>query len=109
MLFHCVVEIKVLDVNHKVIGSWVQDHTVPMQFGGGEVVCWGVDWSVKCEFFSSHHESQSVRLFLLGTNASDDVEICDIGVLGEFVSMDKKTSVSSLYVPYSLENLSDFI
>ena len=90
MLHNCIVEVKVIDINHKVLGAWSQDHAVPMQFGGGEVGCWGGDWSVKCEFFSSHCESHYVRLFLLGPNVADDAAICKLGVLGDFVPVDEK-------------------
>ena len=99
MLHHFVVEVNFLDVEHKVLGSWGRDHNVPMQFGGGEIGCWGGDRSVKCEFVSSHCESHSVRIFILGLNVADDAAICDLGVLGDFVPVDEKTSVSSLYVP----------
>ena len=78
-----------------------------MQFGGGDIGCWGVYWSVKYEFISSHRESYSVHLFLQGPNVADDAAICDLGVLGDFVPVDEKTSVSSLYVPNSLEKLSN--
>ena len=50
-----------------------------------------------------------MRLFLLGTNVADDAAICDLGVLGDFVPMDKKTSVISLYVPDPLEKSSNII
>ena len=54
---------------------------------------------------SSHCKLHSVRLFLLGTDFMDDTVIYERGALGDFVPVDEKTSVSSLDVPYSLENV----
>ena len=48
-------------------------------------------------------------LFLLGTNVTDDAALCDLGNLGDFVPVDEKTSVSSMYVPKLLEKFSNFI
>ena len=48
-----------------------------------------------------------MSLFLLGTSVIDDIAICDLGALGNFVPLDEKTIVSSLDVPYSLENASN--
>ena len=90
MLCHCAAEVKVIDVNHEVLGAWGQDHAVTMQFGGGDIGCWGGDWSVKFDSFSYHIKLHYVRLFLLGTNVADDAEICDLGVLGDFVPLDEK-------------------
>ena len=39
----------------------------------------------------------------------DDAEICYFGVFGDFVPVDEKSSVSSLYVSDPLEKLSNFI
>ena len=50
-----------------------------------------------------------MSLFLLGPNVADDVAICDLGVLGDFVPVDEKSFVSSLYVPNPLEKPSNFI
>ena len=50
-----------------------------------------------------------MRIFLLGTNVTGDAEICDFGVLGDFVTLDEKEIVSYLYVTYPLENSSNFI
>ena len=50
-----------------------------------------------------------MRLFLLGKNVTDDTAICDLGSLGDFVPVNEKTSVSSLDVPYFLENPYDCI
>ena len=50
-----------------------------------------------------------MRLFLLGLNVADDAAICDLGVLGNFVLLDEKASVSSLYAPKLLENPSNLI
>ena len=109
MLHYYVVEVKFLDVDHKVIGAWGRDYAVPMQFLGVEIGCWDVDWFVKCESVSSRSKLHSVRLFLLGPNFADNATICDLGVLGDFVYMDERTSVSSLYVPKLLEKLFNFI
>ena len=109
MLCHYFVEVKVIDVYHEVPGSWGQDDVVPMQFLGGEVGCWGGDCSVKVEFVFSHSKSHYVRIFLLGPNVADDAAICDLVVLGDFVPVDEKSSVSSLYVPEPLEKSSNLI
>ena len=61
-----------------------------MQFGGGEVGCWGGDWSVKCDFFSSQCEPHSVYLFLMGQNVADNESTFDPGVLGYFVPVNEK-------------------
>ena len=45
----------------------------------------------------------------MGTNVADDTAICDLDVLVEFVRVDEKTSVSSLYVPEPLEKLFNLI
>ena len=50
-----------------------------------------------------------MNIFLLGPNAVDNAAICDIGVIGYFVPVDEKTSVSSLYLPDPLEKSSNFI
>ena len=109
MLCHCAAEVKVIDINHEVLGAWGQDHAVTMQFGGGDIGFWGGDWSVKCDFVSSHCESHYVRIFLLGPNVADDAEIFDLVILGDFVPVDEKTCVSSLYVPKSLGKSSNLI
>ena len=109
MIHHDVVKVKVLDVKHEVPGAWGQYDAVPMQFWGGEIGCWGGDWSIKGLSISSHSESHFVRLFLLGKNVTDDAAIYDLGVLGDFVPADEEASVSYLYVPDSLENSSNFI
>ena len=77
MLCHDVVKIKVPDVNQEVPGAWGRYDTVPMQFLGGDIGCWGGDWSVKGESVSSHSESHSVRFFLLGPYFADDAAICE--------------------------------
>ena len=61
------------------------------------------------EFVSYHSTLHSVRLFLLGPNVADGMAIYDLGVLGGSVPVDGKTSVSSLYVPEPLENLSNLV
>ena len=98
MLLYCIVEVNFLDVNHEVLGAWGWCHSVPIHFGGGEVGCWGGDWFLKCECFSSQCESRSVRLFLLGQNVADNAAIYDLYVLVEFLPVDGKTIVSSVYV-----------
>ena len=85
MIHHCLVEVKFINVNHEVLEAWGRDHAVPMHFGGGEVVCWSGDWSLKCEFVSSHCESHCARLFIMGPNVADDAAICEPGVLGDFL------------------------
>ena len=50
-----------------------------------------------------------MRLFLLGPNVIDDVEICDLGVMGDFVTVDEKASVNSLHLPEPLEKSSNII
>ena len=70
MLHHDVVKVKVLDVDHEVPGVWVQYDAVPMQFCGGDIGCWGGDWSIKGESISSHSESHSGCLFLLVPNVA---------------------------------------
>ena len=70
-----------------------------MQFGGCEFRCWGGDWSVKCGFVSSRFESHYVHIFILRPNVADNAKIFDLGLLGEFVPVDEKKSVSSMYVP----------
>ena len=109
MFHHYVVEVEFLDVDHKVIGDWGRDYAVPMQFLGVEIRYWDLEWFVKGESVSSHSKSQSVRLFLLGSNFADNEAICDLGVLGDFVHVDEKTSFSILYVPKLLEKLFNFI
>ena len=84
------VEVKVLDINHKVLGTWGQYDAVPMMFGSHEVGFWGGEWSVKCKFVSSHCESYYVCLFLMGPNVADNTDICDLGALGDFVPVDEK-------------------
>ena len=37
-------------------------------------------------------------LFFLGPNVTYDTDTCDLGALGDFVSVDEKVSVSSLDV-----------
>ena len=34
-----------------------------------------------------------MRIFILGLNVADDAEICDLGVLGDFVPVDEKQVV----------------
>ena len=109
MLRHYVVEVKFIDVDHEVLGAWGQDDAVPMQFWGGDTRFWGGDWYVKGDFVSLHSKSHSVSIFLLRPNVADDAEICDLGVLGDFLPVDEKTSVSSLYVPKPLESSLNFI
>ena len=46
-----------------------------------------------------------MRLFLLGTDFIYDTVICDLGALGDFVTVDEKRSVISLDVTYSLEKV----
>ena len=46
-----------------------------------------------------------MRLFLLGPDFIDDTVICDLGALGDFVTLDEKISVSSFDVTYSLEKV----
>ena len=99
MIRHCVVEVKVIDVDHVVLGAWGRYNAVPMQFIGCEVGCWGGQWSTKCEFVSFHCELHYVHIFLLGPNVADDASICDLSVLGDFVPADGKSIVSYLYVP----------
>ena len=65
-----------------------------MHFWGDKIGCWGGYWSVKGEYIFYHSELNYVRLFLLGKNVSDNVEICDFGVLGDFVPVDEEASVS---------------
>ena len=48
-----------------------------------------------------------MHIFLLRTDVVDNTSICDLGALGELVPVDEETSVSSLDVPYSLENASN--
>ena len=98
MLCRCIVELKVLDVEHKVLGTGGQHHAVPIKFGDCEVRCWGGDWSIKCECVSSHCELHYVNIFLLGLNVTYDAAICDLGVLGDFVPVDEKIIVIYLYV-----------
>ena len=45
----------------------------------------------------------------MGANVVDNASICDLGVLGYFVPVDKKNIFSSLYVPDPLEKSSNFI
>ena len=40
----------------------------------------------------------------MGPNFADDVEICDLGVLEDFVSVDEKASFKPMYVLDPLEN-----
>ena len=70
-----------------------------VNFGSCEDGCRGGDRSVKFKLLSSHRELHSVHLFLLGTNDTDNMDICDLGALGDFVPVEYKTSGSSLYVP----------
>ena len=72
-----------------------------MKFGSREVRCWGVYWSVKFNFVSSHCEPHYVRLFLLGPNAADNTDICDLGALGDFVPVDEKQVLVTFmsYIP----------
>ena len=107
MLF--VVEVKVLDIDQEILGAWGRYYAVPMQFEGDEIRFWGGDWSIKCEFVSSRSKLHSVCLFILRPNVADDAEICDLGVLGGFVPVDENASVSYLYVPDSLETLSNLV
>ena len=44
-----------------------------------------------------------MRLFLLGTDVTDDAPVCDLGALGDFVPVDGKKIVSSRGVPYASE------
>ena len=46
-----------------------------------------------------------MRLFLLGTDFIYDTVKCDLGALGDFVTLDEKTSFSSLDVSYSWEKV----
>ena len=80
-----------------------------MQFWGGQIGCWGVDWSVKGESISSHSEYHYLRIFLIRTNVADNAAICDFGVLVDLVPVDEEASVSPVYVPDPLEKSSDFI
>ena len=50
-----------------------------------------------------------MRLYLLGPDITDNDTVCDLGALGDFVPVEKKLSVSSLDVPYALENLADIV
>ena len=50
-----------------------------------------------------------MRIFLLGSNVADNAAICDFGVLGDFVPVDKEESVSYLYVTDPLEKSSNLI
>ena len=109
MIRHCVVEVKVIDVNHEVRRSWGLYDAGPMQFLGFDIGCWYGYWSVKGKSISSHSESNSVRLFILGPNAADDAAICELGVLGHFVPVYKKASTSSLYVSNPLGKPSNLI
>ena len=43
-----------------------------------------------------------MRLFILGTDFIDNTVICDLGALGDFVTVDEKRSVGSLDVTYYL-------
>ena len=99
----------ILDVNHKVLGAWVRYHDVPMQFVGGEFGCFGGYLSVRFEFVSSDFDLHYVSLFLLGPNVVDDAVICELGILGDFMPVYEKASVSSLYIPDTLKNSSNFI
>ena len=99
MFRHRVVEVEVIDVIHEVLGAWGRHETVPMKFGSHEGGCWGGDWYVKCDFSSTHCESHYVRLFLLGTNVAENTAICDLGTLGDFLTVDETKCVSYMYVP----------
>ena len=109
MLRHDVVKIKVIDVYYEVAGAWGQYDAVPMQFSVGAIGFWVGDWFVKGESIYFHSKSNSVHFFILGAYVAYNAEICDFGVLGDFVPVDEKTSVSSLYVPDPLEKISNFI
>ena len=73
-----------------------------MEFGSSEVGCWGGDWPIKCKFVSSQCESHYMHIFLLGPNVADNTTICDLGALGDFMPVDEKIIVSTLYVFQSL-------
>ena len=45
----------------------------------------------------------------MGTNVAYNAAICDLGVLGDFVPVDEKESVITLYVPEPLEKSSNLI
>ena len=52
--------------------------------------------------------TRCISLFL-GLNVADDAAICDLGVLGDFVPVDEKSSGSSMYIPEALEKSSNII
>ena len=99
MLQHQVVEVKFLDFNYELLDAWCIYDAVPMKFGSRDVGYWGEYCSVKCNFISSHCESHSVRIFILWPTITDDMDIFDLGALGDIVHVYERTSLSSLYVP----------
>ena len=45
----------------------------------------------------------------MGPYVADDAAICDFGVLGDFVPVEEKMSISSLYVTNPLEKFPNLI
>ena len=99
MLRHQVIDVKVFDVNHKLIGDWGFYDNVPMEFGSREVGCWGVEWSIKFNFVSSHRELHYVHIFLLGADVADNTAKWDLGALRNFVPVDEKQVLVSCIYP----------
>ena len=45
---------------------------------------------IKGKLISYHYYFHSVSLFLMGLGVSDDATLCELGVLGDFIPVDKK-------------------
>ena len=82
MLWPWFFEVEIIDVNHKVLGTWSQYVTVTMRFEIREVRCSVGDRSIKFNFVSSYCESHYASLFIMGPNFAENIDICNLGAWG---------------------------
>ena len=80
-----------------------------MEFRFSQICCGGGDWEIIGRFVAAHCDTNTVGLFLLGSDFADDVELGDLAVLGNLVSTNEEAHVCYLDISYSLEQLAYLI